>query len=377
MPPVNFLVKPASGNCNLKCKYCFYRDVQNNRQAVSSTVMSVDTQETMIKEAMRYADIYCSFAFQGGEPMLAGMDYFKRHADLLKKYNTKHIIVNNSIQTNGTLITDEWAKFFAENRFLVGLSLDGYAAIHDKYRVDPVGNGTHATVMKAAETLRKNSVEFNILCVVNKSVARSAEKVYKFFRDNGFGNLQFIPCLDDFGCVEHNDFSLTSEDYGEFLLKTFDLYFKDFIAEKYVSIRNFDNYVMMFLNKIPESCGMRGICNSYFTVDGDGGVYPCDYYVLEKYCMGSIKLQRLDELSASYAAKNFVDASRSVDIKCKTCKYFPICRGGCRRNRDRGLGNGLSLNVFCDAYYGFFDCNLERLRTLAAIVLSKQKGDRR
>ncbi|MBQ5770889.1 MAG: radical SAM protein, partial [Clostridia bacterium] len=170
MPPISLLIKPASGACQYRCKYCFYADVMNNREISNYGNMTFETLETLVKRAMNYAEGSVSFAFQGGEPTLAGLDFYKELIRLEKKYN-RGLQVFNSIQTNGGLIDDEWAKFLSENRFLVGLSLDGTKELHDKYRKNAMGEGTYERTLKTAELFQKHGVEFNILCVVNDDIA--------------------------------------------------------------------------------------------------------------------------------------------------------------------------------------------------------------
>ena len=165
MPPISVLIKPASSLCNMRCKYCFYADITDNREVKSYGIMSEETLENLIKKAFEYASGSATFAFQGGEPTLAGLDFYRKLLQLEQKYNVKKIPVQNAIQTNGYVIDEEWAKFLAENKFLVGLSLDGTRDIHDSLRVDAAGKGTFSRVEKTAKLFKKHGVEFNILCV--------------------------------------------------------------------------------------------------------------------------------------------------------------------------------------------------------------------
>lgn len=372
MPPITLLIKPASSMCNMRCKYCFYADVADHRKSRNYGFMSDETLETMVKLALRYAEGYCGFAFQGGEPTLSGLDFFRRLIKLQKNYNVNNVQISNSIQTNGFNIDEEWAAFLAKNRFLVGLSLDGPKEIHDRFRLDAAGNGTFSRVMRAAALFEKHKVEYNILCVVNNIVAGNGAKIYHFFKQKGFRYLQFIPCLDSFDDDETHDFSLTPENYASFLKSTFELYYRDFKSGfkqgNYISIRNFDNYVSMLMGNRPESCGMNGVCTCYFVVESDGSTYPCDFYVLDKYRMGNIKLQSFSQLAKSEPAVRFVQESYSIDDTCKKCPWFPICRGGCRRNREPFLDGKPVLNRYCFAYKEFFNDSFTRLKELAAIA---------
>jgi uncharacterized protein len=224
MPPVSVLIKPASSSCNLKCRYCFYYDVAENRDKKNYGIMSCDTLELLIKRVFEYAENFVAFAFQGGEPTMAGLDFYRKVVELQRQYNVKKIRINNAIQTNGMIIDEEWAKFLGENNFLVGLSLDGAKDIHDMNRVDARGIGSHSRIEKTVEFFNKHKVEYNILCVVTKSVSRHIEKIYNYYMKKGFQYLQFIPCLDELGVEPgNNPYSITPESYEVFLKKLFDL----------------------------------------------------------------------------------------------------------------------------------------------------------
>ena len=186
---MNILIKPASSSCNLRCEYCFYHDEASNRDIRSFGMMSTDTLEAIVSKAFAAAKTACAFGFQGGEPILAGIDFFKAFVALVKKHNTRNIAVSFALQTNGTLIDDSWAQFFADNNFLIGLSLDGNQAIHDQYRNDAVGNGTFKTVRRAAKILDAHNAQFNVLCVVTADAAAQAKSLYRFFMHNGFTSI--------------------------------------------------------------------------------------------------------------------------------------------------------------------------------------------
>lgn len=362
MRSISLLIKPASSLCNMRCKYCFYADVSNIRDVSSYGIMQEDTLENMVKKAFEYADGIASFAFQGGEPTVAGLDFFKKFIEIQKKYNKKHIRVQNSIQTNGYAINEEWAKFFRDNNFLVGLSMDGTRDIHNSLRVDAENKGTYDKVVKTAQLFDKYKVEYNILCVVNNFTARHPKQVYDNLKKYKF--LQFIPCLDDFS-GEKDIFSLTSRRYGDFLNVVFDEYYKDFMSGNYVSVRNFDNYIQMIKGRRPESCAMNGFCSCYFVVEGDGSVFPCDFYVLDEWKMGNVNNDEFEDMIKTDTAKRFIDVSIPRDEKCTSCKYFPLCRGGCRRDREPMKDGKMSLNRLCESYMMFFEHSLNKMYDIA------------
>ncbi len=370
MPKLDMLIKPASGLCNMRCRYCFYADVAENRQVQSYGIMTAETQKELIKKALAHADGYCSFAFQGGEPTLAGLEFFRRQVDLQKRYNFKGVTITNSIQTNGLHMDEEWARFLADNHFLVGLSLDGPREIHDANRVDASGNGTFDRVMETVKLFNRYGVDYNILTVVSKTVAQNAKKVYSFFRSCNFKYLQFIECLDPFD-AQPREYSLTPEDYLQFLKCTFDEYFKDFQRGKYISVRTFDNYITMLMGNRPESCGMSGVCTAYHLIEANGNVYPCDFYVLDQYLLGNVHIHSFGAFQSSDVAKRFVSESFYVDPTCRSCQWYKLCRGGCRRCREPFVEGHPTLNRFCEAYKGFFAYAYPKMQWMARALLSK------
>jgi len=369
MPPLSLLIKPASGNCNLRCKYCFYHSLTGIREIEDYGIMNIDTLEIIVKKALMFADHVCTFAFQGGEPTLAGLDFYRHLVEFQKKYNTKNIQVNNAIQTNGIVIDDSWAHFFAEKKFLIGISLDGPKEIHDAIRVDARGDGTFNRVMHAIQLFNQYQVEYNILSVINSYVARHIRKTYQFFRKNGFGYLQFIPCLDPLNEKPGGyEYSLTPKRYAYFLKTLFDLWYQDIMNGQKISIRYFDNLVGLFMGMRPEVCGMEGVCNCQFVIEADGGVYPCDFYVLDEWYLGNIKDAGFIELKFSEAGRQFVEVSNHVDPKCVDCRWFRLCRGGCRRSREPFIDGKPALNYFCSSFMEFFEYAAPRLRQIAAML---------
>lgn len=372
MPPLSLLIKPASGGCNLCCEYCFYHDEQQNRETFSYGMMSEETLEILIKKALEYARGQCSFGFQGGEPTLRGLDFYRRAVELQKKYNVHGVRIVNAIQTNGLLIDNDWARFLHENRFLVGLSLDGTKEIHDASRLDPQGKGTFNRVLQAAQKLTAHQVEFNLLTVVTGRTAGSIAKIYSFYRRSGLLYQQYIPCLDPLGEERGSSpWSLTPEKYGAFLKTLFDLWYRDVTAGRFIFIRYFENLLGMLLGRPPEHCGLSGQCAVQNVVEADGSVYPCDFYCLDSWRLGNIRENSWKEMSEGETARRFLAEGSMGRDQCRTCKYGPICRGGCRRDREP-LGAG--ENFFCQAYQEFFAYALPRLQELARFLRRAEGG---
>ncbi len=368
MPAVNVLIKPASSACNMRCSYCFYRDVAKKREQFFEGMLSLETMENIICGAMEYAEGICSFVFQGGEPMLAGLDFYRELIRLEEKHKKSGVQICNAIQTNGYCIDEEWARFLAENHFLVGLSLDGPADLHNSNRIDAAGKGTFNVLMQTVRLFDKWKVKYNILCVVTGRNARSITKIYNFYKKNNFGWLQFIPCLEPLEQERGQEkYHLSVDAYGEFLVRIFDLWFQDLQKGEYISIRHLDNWLAIMLGEPPESCDMTGCCSVQFVVEGDGSVYPCDFYVLDEWRLGTVK-QSFAELAGSDAAKRFIQSSMEVPEGCRNCPIYSICRNGCRRNRLMAEGIP-GQNYYCDAYKRFFrERRLELHRAVELIL---------
>jgi len=334
--------------------------------------MDLETLEIMVEKAFAYADRTCTFAFQGGEPILAGLPFYQKLMELERKYNRKNLSVRNTIQTNGMTIDRAWAEFLADNGFLVGLSLDGPRDIHDLNRMDPGGGGSFARVMKTVDLFNRAKVEYNILSVVNAEVARHADRVYTFFKKNDFRYLQFIPCLDPLHeAPGSHEYSLTPSRYAHFLKTVFDRWYDDFMRDDPISVRFFDNLAGMVLGQQPEVCGMSGECTCQFVIEADGGVYPCDFYVNDTWYLGNVREASFDELRESVTAKVFVEGSRHIDPKCNQCRWWELCRGGCRRNREPFANGRPSLNQYCSSFHDFFDYAEEKIIRVARIVAAQ------
>lgn len=373
MKSVCVMMKPASGQCNMRCSYCFYLDECGHRETKFFGRMELSTLEAVVSKALSAAELGCSFAFQGGEPTLAGLPFFREYVALVEKYNTKKLVVQSAIQTNGILIDEEWAEFLAENHFLVGLSCDGIRETHDRNRRFPDGGGTFGQVMKASELMNRHHVEYNILTVVTPQLAEKIGKVYRFYLGQGLNFQQYIPCIAPIDAPRADDCTLTGRQYGKFLCRLFDLWYQDFSKGKQVSIRFFDNLVGMFAGIPPEACGMLGCCQTYYLTEADGSVYPCDFYAMDGYLLGNFNTHGFEELDASRKKLRFSEDSVTQEEKCGTCRWLAVCRGGCRRDRDF-LGTGeLGLNRYCEGYDMFYAHAAPRLRELGQGLAAQRR----
>lgn len=336
MPDFSLLIKPASSLCNMRCKYCFYADVSSNRSVPSYGIMSTDTAEALIDRAVTAAGDRgrIHFAFQGGEPTLAGLPFFRSFVRSVEQKLTEGQSVDYSIQTNGLTLDDEFCDFLAEKRFLVGLSLDGDREFHDSCRCDAEG-GSYLRVMKAAERMKKHRVEFNILTVLTRKIAEHPKRLWNFCIKNRFGYLQTIPCLPPLENPNPDEaYSLSPRTYGRFLKEFFRIWSEELEKGEYISVRLFDNYVRMAMGEIPEQCGMSGACSAQFVIEADGSVYPCDFYVLDPYRLGKVQDNTFEQMYRSEVMRSFMTEGLHKPEKCVGCRFFGICNGGCRRYRD-------------------------------------------
>lgn len=372
MPALSLLIKPASGNCNMRCRYCFYADELDNREIRSYGKMSVDTMHTIVDKAMEYGDYECTIAFQGGEPTLAGLDFYRDLVAYVTAHeNPKKLKIHYALQTNGYLINEEWAAFLGENHFLVGVSLDGLKEIHDRYRLDTAGKGTYQRVISAIRLLEKHQVEYNILTVVTAATARNGQKIYNYFKKNHFGYQQYIECLDPIGEEPgQHEYSLTPEKYGEFLKSMFDAWYLDMRSGTYVYNRYFENLMMIMAGQQPESCNMRGVCGKQWVFEADGSVYPCDFYALDQWRLGNIQENSFEEMDEKRDELGFIQWSMRQQEDCQKCRWFGLCRNGCRRNREPVTAEHTNRNYFCKSYQMFFEYAYPRLEEIYQLYMA-------
>jgi uncharacterized protein len=371
----------------MRCRYCFYADVGAHRELPSYGIMKGETARRVIDNT--FADLAggdeVTFAFQGGEPTLAGLDWFEDftgHAALAAD-RAGRVSIHYAFQTNGLLLDSRWAGFFRRRRFLVGLSLDGGRGFHDRNRRDAEGRGTWEAVMEAKRLLDAEGVEYNILCVLTNELAGEPDKVWGFILREQIGYVQFIPCLEGLddapdggggrggeeagpGAKAAGERGLRPPRFAQFYSRLFSLWLKELERGHYVSVKLFDDTANYFFKGIPSSCGIDGRCGVQFVVEADGGVYPCDFYVLDSYRTGNLTGQTLAEIFDSPRARAFLAEGREPDEGqagqgsrfCAGCGYYARCRGGCKRMRKVMYHGG--AGSFC-GYRAFLDKSLSRL----------------
>ena len=372
MNPISLLIKPTSGLCNLKCEYCFYFDVMDNRDCESFGMMSNNTLEKMIRRVFEVPRLSVDLMFQGGEPTMIGLDYYELLVELVQKYNHENCPVNYTIQTNGILIDELFAKFFKKHNFLVGISIDGIKEVNDTFRLDQLGKGTYDRVLNGLNNLKKYDVDFNILSVVTNKTVHHTEEIYNELKNIGTDYLQFIPCIDSFDKSE-GSYTLSSDNYLEFLKRLFDAWYEDILINRRVSIRYFDDILAVLLGYPPSSCTMYGYCVKHVVIESNGNIYPCDFYVLDEWLLGNVYDNSFHEILNNPIANDFVSNSINNFIKCNECKYYRICRGGCKRNKEPFIKVEDKLTKFCDSYYNFFDYSIDRFIKIAEMLKNEKK----
>ena len=344
----SLLIKPASAVCNLDCSYCFYLDREADPyKALPARRMTSDTLERLVDTYLFYSYPASIFAFQGGEPTLAGLPFFQQLVKFQRNYGRNGQSVSNAMQTNGVLIDQDWCDLFRETNWLLGVSLDGPQEINDLYRFNKEGRGTWKRVMQSVELLQKNKVEFNILCVLSQANVGKARELYRFYRSLGVDNVQYIPLAEFDAEGNPLPFTITAEQYGRFLCETFDLWWPE---RRRMRIRFFDNIAEAFAGQKPGTCTMHETCDSYVVVEYNGDVYPCDFFVEGSWKLGNVTLDSWPEIARRTRRYSFASKKTLAHADCQVCEYQSICHGGCPKFRHGPHRRFDDLDYFCQAY---------------------------
>ncbi len=370
MKPFSLLIKPASADCNLRCEYCFYID--HLEEGTKAPRMSDEILELMIKSYMS-TNQYNSYSFgwQGGEPTIMGLKFFKRVVELQQKCGPPGAVVSNGLQTNGTLITDEMAKFFAEYKFLLGVSLDGPDYLHDYYRKTLGQKPTHHLVLRGIENLKKNNVELNILVLVNNKTVKKATEIYQYLKEKGFFYHQYIPCVEYNENNKPHSYSITGEEWGAFLCELFDQWIKEDIYR--VSIRLFDSILEYLVYGRYNVCVMNKDCCQYFVIEYDGSVYPCDFFVRKDLFLGNLKTGTWQDFMNSPVYHRFGRQKAIWNKECDSCPFLNFCHGDCQKIRVGGTGSPKTLSVLCKGWKKFYAHTLPHFEVLANKIKVEQR----
>ena len=376
MQPFTLLIKPSGSDCNVDCKYCFYKcrahEVGQGKQRMSEEVL-----ERLIKDYMELRFPLAGFAWQGGEPTLMGLDFYKIVVELQKKYGVSGQEVGNSLQTNAILLNEKWCRFLSENKFLVGVSIDGPKEYHDFYRLDHSDAGTFDRVMRAIENCKQYNVEYNTLTLLNARNADHPDEVFDFLIGLGVKFVQFIPCVEvDPATGEIADFSITPKQYGEFLCRLFDRWYE--YGPRKLSIRDFDSVLSYYVTGRHSICTFDLQCSQYIVIEHTGDAFCCDFFVEPKWRLGNIFETPIEKLAGSSKKRAFARNKKNLCNKCLVCRHLAVCRGGCMKDRAPfDKENYGRESYFCDAYKRFFDHALPRFMQIAAEINAESAAKNR
>ena len=344
----SLLIKPASAVCNLDCAYCFYLDRDADPyKALPGRRMTQETLEQLVDSYMFYSYPNSVFAFQGGEPTLAGLPFFHKLVELQKRFGRDGHNVSNALQTNGILLDDDWCALFREYHWLIGLSIDGPQEMHDLYRFNKNGRPTWERVMQSIDTLKRNKVDFNLLCVLSQANVEKPKELYRFFKGLGIDNVQYIPLAEFNPDGSRMPFTITPEQYGRFLVETFDAWWPD---RRKMRIRFFDNIAEALAGQKPGSCTMHETCDSYCVVEYNGDVFPCDFFVERDWKLGNLMVDSWTEIARRQRRYSFASKKTLAHPECQVCEYQAICHGGCPKFRHGPNRRFEELDYFCQAY---------------------------
>lgn len=326
------LIKPASSTCNMACKYCFYHDEVKHRTTANLGVMKQSTAHALIDKTMGYyksEEVDITYAFQGGEPTCAGIDFFADFVSYVESRRKPIHHIHYSIQTNGTLLNQEWITFLKKYEFLVGVSIDGPKEIHDALRITTQQEPTYDIIMHHIQELKEADVPFNILSVLTDTLAQHAAEYWQWILDNHLDYVQPIACLPALN--QPDQYSLTPQRFYQFYDVLFQLWKQEYEKGHYVSITLFDNVIPMFVGVAPSQCGYLGQCRMQYVIESDGSVYPCDFYAMDQYRVGNICQDSLSQLASNKITKAFLREPRRKSLACNDCPYSKMCGRQCKR----------------------------------------------
>ncbi len=370
--PLYVMTKPVSSMCNLSCRYCYYLEKANlyrNEDKAGRFTMSEDLLERFIRDYIESQTMpQVLFSWHGGEALMRPLSFYKRVVELQKRY-ARGVQIDNSIQTNGILLTDEWCEFFRENGWLVGVSIDGPQEFHDEYRRNKMGQPSFRKVMQGINLLNKHGVEWNALAVVNDFNADYPLDFYNFFKEIDCRYIQFTPIVErlyphkdgrhlaspmDNGKVPLADFSVSPEQWGEFLVTLFDEWVKEDVGKYFVQL--FDATLANWVGQQPGVCTMARTCGHAGVMEYNGDVYSCDHFVFPEYKLGNIRTHTLVEMMYGERQQQFgMDKYAKLPAQCKNCEFLFACNGECPKNRFAFTADGEpGLNYLCSGYKRYF-----------------------
>lgn len=367
--PLYVMAKPVGSLCNMACEYCYYLEKAHLYEGSARSIMSDELLEKFIREYIEAQTLpEVLFTWHGGETLMRPLSFYQKVMDLQRKY-ARGRTINNSIQTNGTLLTDDWCRFFHDHQWLVGVSIDGPQEFHDEYRKTRQGKPSFVKVMQGIRLLNKHQVEWNALAVVNDFNADYPLDFYRFFKEIGCRYIQFTPIVErlvphadgrHLAAVEEGEgqpvteFSVSPEQWGEFLCTLFDEWVRNDVGHYFIQL--FDSTLANWVGAQPGVCTLAQTCGHAGVMEFNGDVYSCDHFVFPQYKLGNIYTQSLVEMMYSQRQLEFGQAKRtSLPPQCQTCDYLFACNGECPKNRFCRTATGEpGLNYLCKGYHRFF-----------------------
>ena len=377
----NLMIKPAGSLCNLGCHYCYYldkADIYGGKQPR----MTLETLEKLTREYIAANDVpEVTFNWHGGEPLVMGLDFYRKAVELQSRY-AEGKIIHNTLQTNGTLITEEAADFFRLNNFLIGISIDGPADIHDKYRKDKGGLPTFDKVMRGLDLLRQRGVEFNTMSTINKASEGRGQEVYQFLKHIGSRYMQFMPVVEHVRQsvivdpyekeAEIAPWSVSSQGFGRFMCEIFDYWVRNDVGQYFVNL--FDATLAGYCGVQPGTCAYASTCGGNTVVEHNGDVYPCDHFVYPKYLMGNINERPLREMVISEEQYRFgLEKRNNLPSRCFSCRYGHLCHGECPKHRFNRTENGdTGLSALCEGYMTFYSHSAPYMLKMRELLMNRR-----
>ena len=390
----NLMIKPGGSLCNLDCRYCYYLD-KSGLYGGREPRMTEDMLEKLIKNYLGSCDVpEVTFNWHGGEPLIMGLDFYRKAIEFEKKY-AEDKIVHNTLQTNGTLLTPQWADFFAENNFLIGISIDGPEHIHDRYRSSKAGEPSFSRVMAGLRTLVYGGVEFNTLTAVSKASEGHGLEIYQFLKSIGSKYMQFLPVVEKIRYQKNDSgkalksvrptivnpagesdgigtWSISDVGYGRLLCDIFDYWVRHDVGRYFVGM--FDATLAGWVGAMPGTCAYAETCGGNIVVEHNGDVYVCDHFVYPEYKLGNIATDNLRDLAGCDGAMAFgIEKRNSLPLQCRRCEWLRLCNGECPKHRVDKAKNGQSgLNSLCAGLQMFYRHSAPAMQKMKELLAQKR-----
>jgi uncharacterized protein len=357
------LIKPSGADCNLRCDYCFYRPKASLYTYLAQPRMSDAVLERIVSTYFATEQYQHVFLWQGGEPTLMGVEFFRKVTDLQQRLGHPGTTVSNGLQTNGVLLDDAFAAHLAEYRFLVGLSLDGPEDLHDRHRRDAAGGGSHARVLRGHRALKARGVACNAVVLVHRASAGRAPEIFRWLSDQGITLQHYVPCVEFEPSGQPAPWALTGAAWGRFLCDLFDAWYSSGVGR--VSVRLFDALIDRIALGETALCTLGKDCRHYFLVEHNGDLYPCDFFAEPRWRLGNIMDMTWDEACASPLYREFGGYKSQVNPACRACPHLDLCAGDCLKHRTYGGRPPDNLSWLCGGWRRFFEHARSRLEDIA------------